>query len=273
MCTTVARLKAHLKCAVPAANPRDQTPCVHSACQGHKGPSKGVGSYQMGGAKSGLLSRPSTSWNGKKPIQRTPPLSMASYHGGGGGTVDKDSLYTGLVSHGDRTRAKGDTTRRGSVLCDLPPVLVCASGVVELHSTTTGRQLEHPGGHPPYAIRRGKEHPGPLVFPWVLQSPRAWATSLPPPANKGVPARCSRPFMTRHSHAWFDGMQQGVSQSLCELLASRSNMNMISLNRYSFIRGEVQFLRGRKIMFLLAKEAATGGRVGGDCPSAIALGG
>ena len=72
---------------------------------------------------------------------------------------------------------------------------------------------------------------------------------------------------------WFDGMQQGVSQSLCELLASRSNMNMISLNRYSFIRGEVQFLRGRKIMFLLAKEAATGGRVGGDCPSAIALGG
>ena len=192
---------------------------------------------------------------------------------GGGGTADKDSLYTGLVSHGDRTRAKGDTTRRGSVLCDLPPVLVYASGVVELHSTTTGRQLEHPGGHPPYAIRRGKEHPGPLVFPWVLQSPRAWATSLPPPANKGVPARCSRPFMTRHSHAWFDGMQQGVSQSLCELLASRSNMNMISLNRYSFIRGEVQFLRGRKIMFLLAKEAATGGRVGGDCPSAIALGG
>ena len=37
----------------------------------------------------------------------------------------------------------------------------------------------------------------------------------------------------------------------------------------------MQFLRGRKIMFLLAKEAATtvGDRVGGDCPSAIALGG
>ena len=65
---------------------------------------------------------------------------------------------------------------------------------------------------------------------------------------------------------WFDGMQQGVSQSLCELLASRSNMNMISLNRYSFIRGEVQFLRGRKVMFLPAKEAATGRQGGGRLP-------
>ena len=51
------------------------------------------------------------------------------------------------------------------------------------------------------------------------------------------------------------GCSREYSSSLSELVASRSNMNKISLNRNSFIRGEVQFLRGRKIMFLPAKEA------------------
>ena len=120
---------------------------------------------------------------------------------GGGGAADKDSLSTGLVSQGDRTRAKDDTTRRGSVPAIYPPCLCAHLVWRNCILTTTRRQLEHPGGGTPYAIRRGKEHPGPRVFPWVLQSPRAWATSLPPPAIKGVPARCSRPFMTRHSHA------------------------------------------------------------------------
>ena len=59
------------------------------------------------------------------------------------------------------------------------------------------------------------------------------------------------------------GCSREYSSSLSELVASRSNMNKISLNRNSFIRGEVQFLRGRKIMFLLAKEAAIRRQGGG----------
>ena len=56
-----------------------------------------------------------------------------------------------------------DTTRWTGLA--LTTVLLCATGVAGMHSNHGRELVGTPGAYTPYAIRRGKEQPGPANFP------------------------------------------------------------------------------------------------------------
>ena len=138
----------------------------------------------------------------------------------------------------------------------LPPLLVYAPVVAGLHNSqgrsSVGTTREAPPLRHSARERATRATDAPMGFAVATRLGNVDATFR---LREGRPDVRSRPFMTRHLRAGATGCSREYSSSLSELVASRSNMNNISLNRNSFIRGEVQFLRGRKIMFLPAKEA------------------